>query len=123
MLILESTISLMRKLKYDLEQEILALECSDERLFSNGNGNLSRYHDLTAQLKSVSSQLREIDGPAPRMSDRQINILNARKGVREMVQTLRYRRLNAPKEHWGIGDAEKRLCDQLVHYSILKAVQ
>ncbi len=43
-------------MKEKLAAEILALEQSDERLFTNGNGNLARYRALQAELAVLSAK-------------------------------------------------------------------
>jgi len=41
----------------ELEREIYILECSDNYLFSNINGNLPRYREMQAERSEISKQL------------------------------------------------------------------
>ena len=45
--------------KQQLEQDIYALECSDDRLFSNANGNFPRYKAMSIRLAAIEKSLRE----------------------------------------------------------------
>lgn len=50
---------LEKKLK-DLDDNIYSLECSDERLFTNANGNKARYDNMCAERKEIASKIDEL---------------------------------------------------------------
>lgn len=39
--------------KTELERNMLTLECSDDRLFSNGNGNYPSYQAMAKELREI----------------------------------------------------------------------
>ena len=47
-------------MKEKIAAEIAALEQSDERLFTNGNGNLPRYKALQAELAVLSAKWKRV---------------------------------------------------------------
>lgn len=42
-----------------LEREVYALECSDNFLFTNGNGNYQRYKDMKNKIKELKEELNK----------------------------------------------------------------
>lgn len=85
-MLLASTEKLLRETKTALEQEILCLENSDERLATNGNGNLPRYESLKQQLWNTEAQITAID--RAKMTPEQINNEARAKAVRAKLATL-----------------------------------
>lgn len=46
--------------KKDLERFMLGLECSDDRLFTNANGNLPTYNSWKQELREIEKVLGEV---------------------------------------------------------------
>lgn len=50
----------------DLRHSMYCLECGDDFLFSNRNGNLPRYRAMQEELSELSKQRQEIADAYPR---------------------------------------------------------
>lgn len=87
MFLLPSTEKLMRELRDQLKTEIYCLECSDDRLFTNGNGNLPRYEELTRQLRQAEARLADMAMTPQQRMQKNIDAIN--KARREKVSSAR----------------------------------
>ena len=50
---------LTNRKKY-LNKQILGLECSDDKLYSDANGNYSRYNELKLELRMTEKRIEKL---------------------------------------------------------------